>query len=288
MTAPATMDLELASAAESVALVRAGLKGFGTLLRLDPELLDDLQMVASEACNNVVRHAYRAGSGPLRFRACATTDGVALNVRDHGEWTEARSTDDEQTGLGLAVIEALADRAALEQLPEGGTEVRMSFARPVPALERTDLDPGPGGPASDDVSAATQSVALSGDVVATVSPVALLPGILGRLARAVAAQARFSVERFPDIRVVVDSLVGHAQRWAANGRICVALGSDVRRLDFRLGPVRRSASGLEGISCSEGLRPRLSALIDELRFEPRAEAEVLSLSFTERGLAQAI
>jgi hypothetical protein len=131
-------------------------------------------------------------------------------------------------------------------------------------------------------------VTLGGDVVATVSPITLLPGILSRLARSIAARARFSVERFSDIRVLVDSLVSHAQQWATDGRVCVALGSDTRRLNFRVGPLVRSASGLEGLSCSERLRPRLTELVDEVQFEPSVEAQVMSLSFTERGLAQPI
>lgn len=304
MTAPATIELELASAPENVSLVRAGLKGFGTVLDLDPELLDDLQMVASEACNNVVRHAYEDAAGPLRFRASAGSDGVELVVRDRGAGIgaelgagiDAEPDDDEQAGLGLAVIDALADRAALEQLPNGGTEVCMSFARPIASLEGNDAVLGdasdPSAPSEPETALSGRvtapSVAFAGHVVATVSPVDLLPGILGRLVRSIAAQARFSVERFPDIRVVVDSLVSHAQRWATDGRICVALDSDTRRLDFRVSPLVRCASGLEGLSCSETLRPRLCELVDEVQFVPSMHAEVMSLSFTEGGLAQAI
>lgn len=290
MTAPATVELQLHSAPESVALVRAGLKGFGTLLEFEAELLEDLQMVASEACNNVVRHAYDEDSGPLEFRVTATNASIEVVVRDYGEWIEAEPADDDQPALGLALIEALADETQLNQPPEGGTEVCMRFARDIPALEEQANDPAALEQRVDDPAVAPQSrsMTLSGDVIATVSPVSLLPGVLGRLSRALAAQARFSVERFSDIHLVVDSLVGHAQRWASNGRITFALRSETRRLVFRLGPLRKSASELTGISCGEGLRPRLDRLVDELEFEPRSDAGVLSLTFTERGLAHAI
>jgi serine/threonine-protein kinase RsbW len=272
-----------------VALVRAALKGFGTLLNIERELLDDLQMVASEACNNVVRHAYRGGEGPLRFAVAATPSSVELIVRDSGEWTNADTDDDEQTGLGLAVINALADYTKVTRLPEGGTEVSMRFACAIPVLETWPGATPEAAPAPRGANPPHPGpVSLPGDVVATVSPVSLLPGVLGRLARALAANARFSVERFADIHVVVDSLVGHAQRWASNGRISFALGSEVRRLSFRLAPLRQGASELTAISCGESQRRRLSKLVDELEFEPRPGSEVLSLTFTERGLAHAI
>ena len=47
------------------------LGGMAELLAMDPELLDDLKTAVSEACNNVVLHAYPDGSGPLT---------VSLNV----------------------------------------------------------------------------------------------------------------------------------------------------------------------------------------------------------------
>jgi serine/threonine-protein kinase RsbW len=282
IAAPATVELELKSAPESVALVRASLKGFGSLLGLEPELVDDLQMVASEACTNVVRHAYGEQGGPLQVGVTATHSGLELVVSDRGEWVEEHERgDDEPAGLGLPVIRALADHTELTRRPEGGTEVHMRFEREIPPLLETDA-------AESSVASKSAAIALSGDVIATVSPISLLPGVLGRLARALAAQARFSVERLSDIHVLVESLTAHAQRWASNGRIRFALGCETRRLNFRLGPLRQSPSAVTGLTCTDSLRPRLSELVDEVEFEPPPEAEVLSLTFTERGLAHAV
>src|SRR5437588_696365 len=86
-------------------------------------------------------------------------------------------------------------------------------------------------------------IQLPGDVVATVSPVALLPGVLGRLVRALAAQARFSIERFSDVHLVVDLLVGHVQRFAEDERVCFALGAELRRLRLMIGPLRAPRGG---------------------------------------------
>ena len=275
---PAVLDLELDSAPESVALVRAGIKGLGALLELDPELLEDLQMVTSEACNNVILHAYGDRSGPLVVRVTATHEGVDVLVRDHGSGFEDLDTEPDG-GLGLAVIRSLADRTELINGAEGGTEVHIEFDREIAGVDDRHLDPALLG-------APPEPIHLPGDVVATVSPVALLPGVLGRLTRALAAQARFSIERFSDVHLVVDSLVGHVQRFAEDGRVCFALGADLRRLRLMIGPLRPRPHGVGPLNAE--LAPLIHKLVDRLEIEPFADAEMLYLTLSERGLAAAI
>ena len=52
---------------------------------------------------------------------------------------------------------------------------------------------------------------LSGDAVVSVSPVSLVGGVLGRLSRALAASARFSLDRFSDVYLVTDAIAAHAR-----------------------------------------------------------------------------
>lgn len=275
---PAILDLELASAPESVALVRAGLKGLGALLEFEPELLDDLQMVASEACNNVILHAYGEHPGSLEVRVTATHEGVDILVRDHGNGIDDAVPAPD--ALGLAMIRSLADRTELISGADGGTEVHIEFDREIPTVDHGELDPVVMG-------APPAPLRLPGDVVATVSPVALLPGVLGRLTRALAAQARFSIERFSDVHLVVDSLVAHVQRWAEDGRVCFALGADLRRLRLMIGPLRARGAGSESPFGPE-LAPLIHKLVDKLEIEPFADAEMLYLTLSEGGLAAAI
>lgn len=280
VTEPAILDLELASAPESVALVRAGLKGLGSLLELDLELIDDLQMVASEACNNVILHAYGDDPGPLEVRITATHEGIDILVRDHGAGIEARSRDADPDAIGLAVIRSLADRTELITGAQGGTEVHMEFDRAIPTVDGRELDAALLGPPPAPVS-------LPGDVVATVSPVALLPGVLGRLTRALAAQARFSIERFSDVHLVVDSLVSHVERFAEDGRVCFALHAETRRLQLMIGPLRPRCARTGPLLADE-LAPLINKLIDKLEIEPFADAEMLYLTLSEGGLAAAM
>ncbi len=280
---PAFVDIALDNAPESVSVVRAGLKGLGTLLELDPELLDDLQMVTSEACNNVVVHAYRGKRGPLGVRVSATHTGIEVLVRDRGcgiepALREPAAGPDARAGIGLAVIQSLADTADLASPSSGGTEVRMQFSRTIPTLA-----PGP-DPGAVPIA---WSEALTGDVVATISPVSLLSDVLGRVARALAARARFSVERLTDIHLVVDSLGGHVERLATESHVSFALGSETRRLDLRIGPLRRRAVQItnRGTPKAWGLLPKL---VDRVGVESLADADVLCLTLSERGLAHAV
>jgi serine/threonine-protein kinase RsbW len=50
--------LRLESRPQTLTIVRGMLGGVAELLAIDPELLDDLKTSVSEACNNVVLHAY--------------------------------------------------------------------------------------------------------------------------------------------------------------------------------------------------------------------------------------
>ena len=85
-----TVSLELASRAENLTLVRGMIGGVGELLAIDPELLDDVKTAVSEACNNVVMHAYHGDSGPLVVSLYAQPDGIAVAVRDQGQRNRLR------------------------------------------------------------------------------------------------------------------------------------------------------------------------------------------------------
>jgi anti-sigma regulatory factor (Ser/Thr protein kinase) len=119
--------LELDSRPESVTLVRGMLVGIGEELALEAELLDDLKTAVSEACNNVVMHAYGDAVGPMTVDFELEGGQIEVSVRDHGGGIRGVSASHDRMGVGLAVISALADRSEFVNLPEGGTEVRMSF-----------------------------------------------------------------------------------------------------------------------------------------------------------------
>jgi serine/threonine-protein kinase RsbW len=223
--------LELDSRPEAPALVRAALAGAAQSLGLDSELFDDLKTAVSEACNNAVLYAYAGKPGPLVVELEIHADGVDATIRDWGGGIQYVGPSDERMGVGLAVISALADRAEFIRAPDGGTEVRMSFKnrgapiRPLP------------GPRDDDL-AGGMPMPLSGDVVVTVWPVGLLGGVLGRVARAVAARTHLSLDRFSDIYLVADTVTALAQSAAGSAPITFAVTAAHKRLELTVGPFR--------------------------------------------------
>jgi serine/threonine-protein kinase RsbW len=119
--------LSLPARPENVAVVRHVLGAFAEALRLPPELVEDMRLAATEACTNVVRHAYRDGEpGPIDVVIRPTGDRLELVVSDRGQGL-GPSADTAGPGLGLPLIAALADSVELQQLPIRGSRLAMSF-----------------------------------------------------------------------------------------------------------------------------------------------------------------
>lgn len=260
-----TVCLELDSRPECLTLVRGMLAAVGETVAFDPELLDDLKTTVSEACNNVVLHAYDGSPGPLVVVLEIDGNGVEATVRDHGGGIRhVSSSAEDRMGVGLAVISALADRAEFLSTPDGGTEVRMSFRGRGAGVKL--LDPrGPRG-------AEPAPVHLTGDVVATLTPVALLGAVLGRAARALAATARFSLDRFSDVYLVTDAVAAYAALAAASSEVRFAIDVAPRRLEVTVGP-------FEAGSATAARQPDspLARLVDELEVVQDGPTELLRL-----------
>jgi serine/threonine-protein kinase RsbW len=112
---------------ENVAVVRHVLGAFAESLRLPAELVEDMRLAVTEACTNVVRHAYHEGEpGPIDVVIRPDGDRLDLIVTDKGRGL-GPSPDVAGPGLGLPLIAALADSLELQHLPSRGSRVAMSF-----------------------------------------------------------------------------------------------------------------------------------------------------------------
>jgi serine/threonine-protein kinase RsbW len=257
--------LELTSRPEAARLVRSMSSAAGEALGFDPELLSDVNTAVSEACNNVIQHAYGDEPGPFSVDISLTPAELEVRVRDYGRGIRQAAPEHDGLKVGLALISAVADRAEFVRVPEGGTEVRLCFrpARPAgagPAARPTSQGEGDAAQAWS----ARLPMGLSGDVVLTVSPVELLAPVLGRIGRALAPSAGFSLDRCADVYLVTDALGAHAERTAESTSISVALGAQDQRLEFALAPLRTGASRpLDGAAPDRRPEP-LASLADEL------------------------
>ena len=272
-----TVSLRLESSPETLTLVRGMLGGVAELLALEPELLDDLKTAVSEAANNVVMHAYEGATGPLEVCLYAQEESLEVIVRDEGRGIPVLTpSDDRLQGVGIPIMRALAQQTAFRPMQDGGTEVWLQFAS---QREGRPLFKLPPAAAPDD----GWSGRLQGDAIVSLSPVTFVGGVLGRLARAMAARARFSLDRFSDVYLVTDAVAAHATRAASAGRIAFGLSSDTRRLELTIGPFRSGASAELAAGASDDVDSALRLLSDELDVNAVDNGELLRIVMLDRG-----
>jgi len=255
--------LELTSRPEAARLVRGMSSAAGEALGFDPELLSDVNTAISEACNNVIQHAYGGEPGPFSVDVALVADGLEVHVLDHGRGIREAAPDHDGLKVGLALMSAVADRAEFIRAPGGGTEVRLCFRAAAGAGGASGAALSRAGEAPQ-VWQARLPTGLSGDVVLTVSPVELLAPVLGRIGRALAPSAGFSLDRCADVCLVTDALGAHAERAAQTTSISVALGAHDQLLEFAVSPLRSGTSRRLGDRQRERRPESLASLTDEL------------------------
>src|SRR6195952_4902519 len=123
------VKLTLPARPENVSVIRHVLGAFAEALRLPDDLVEDLRLAVTEACTNVVRHAYPPDqTGPVEISIQPLEEHVSVIVSDHGRGI-GTSSDTTGPGLGLPLIAAIADEVELLPVPGGGSRVAMTFAR---------------------------------------------------------------------------------------------------------------------------------------------------------------
>jgi anti-sigma regulatory factor (Ser/Thr protein kinase) len=120
------LTLTLPARAENVAVVRHACGGLGEALAVSDQLLSDIKLAVTEACTNVVIHAYPDREGPMEISAEIRPEHLSVVVRDEGRGVMPRA-DSPGLGLGLPLIATLADSLELGTGTDDATEVRMIF-----------------------------------------------------------------------------------------------------------------------------------------------------------------
>src|SRR3954471_5513409 len=226
MSAAPDMRLVINNRPENVALVRQALGGLATSIGVSEGLLSDMKTAVSEACNNVVLHAYGdGGPGPLEVYACPDVHDITIVVRDRGTGIQPRAPvpDTQMQGVGLSLIQALTSTVEFGGGADRGTEVRMSF--------RSDEElrvngSGPMKPAEFDPPQGETLVSVSGPLVGPV---------LGNVIAVLAARAGFSIERLSDAQIVTDAIAAHAAQAFPSAHVHAAIDTGKSRLDLKIG-----------------------------------------------------
>jgi serine/threonine-protein kinase RsbW len=264
--------LHLSSRPENVGLAREVLAGLAETVSLSREQYDDMRTAVTEACNNVVQHAYEDEEGPLELELSVLRDAVEVVVRDRGIGMDDHAAEAGELEIGLPVMLALADRLEVGNGPYGGTEVSMRFLAPgVAAL---------GGPQAN--GDGPPEIVLPGVQVSArvaFSRAELAVAILPRIAASLAARAHFSTDRVSDVQLVSDAIAIGASELTNGSHLEVALGTARRRLDMQIGPLRTGGAEL----LQKRSLPAIERLADEASVTAIGPDEILLLRIHDRA-----
>ncbi len=127
--------LTLPARPENVAVVRHVLGAFAEALQLPDSVIEDMRLAVTEACTNVVRHAYADGEpGPVEILIRPVADTLQVIVSDQGRGI-GPSDDTSGPGLGLPLIAALTHSLEIAPAGEAGSRLEMSFLRAPDRME---------------------------------------------------------------------------------------------------------------------------------------------------------
>ncbi|GAA2211563.1 hypothetical protein GCM10009850_070230 [Nonomuraea monospora] len=130
----ATMALRLPRDAASVPLIRQMLDGTLRSLGVEPQVRDDIELMLTEACSNVIRHA--APSDDYTVSASVHDHLCVIKVVDNGDGFDPREVAEPEPGAehgrGLQIMRALADDIRFTNRREHGSvvclEKRLRYA----------------------------------------------------------------------------------------------------------------------------------------------------------------
>jgi serine/threonine-protein kinase RsbW len=299
---PPNVRLKLSNRPENVSLVRAVLVGVAEAIDLDGEQLDDVRTAVTEACNNVVLHAYDGDEGPVEVDVRIAAGLLAVAVRDAGIGIRGREDasdgpsdgatlnplelDEESLKLGLPMIRALAATAEFHERAGGGAEVRMEFATP----GSRPFSPSPG---EQTVAPPIELLPLEGlreqrpgliaAATITITPDRLARTVLPRLVSALAARANFSTDRLADAQLVADAIAARAFGAIIGSQLDVGIAVEPRRVELLVGPLPAER---EREAIAESVLGRLGQmvekLIDDHSIAAVGSAAVLALQLIDR------
>src|SRR4051812_21146768 len=130
---PSPVHLLLPAHARNIAVVRRALEAIAEELALPRRLVEDMRLAVTEACTNVVRHAYGDGDGDgdaddasaLHVALLPEEQGMRVIVEDRGRGLDP-SPDLGGPGLGLPLIAALTSELEVSHgADDRGSRVAM-------------------------------------------------------------------------------------------------------------------------------------------------------------------
>jgi len=258
----------LPALAANVPLIRHALAGLAEALGMEPAEVADLKTVVTEACMNVVAHAYEDGeSGVLEVEAWPADGCLVVRVRDYGAGIRPLADVEHRSlRLGLPLIAALTRSFEVSGQAGHGTEVTMK----VPLVPSTNgaVDP----PEALDE---TRILLPAGE---------LLGPVLSRVISMFATRADFSVDELSDAVLLSDAISANGEVGFPDGTARLAVSEQEGAFEIRVGPLEAGGARrlLDGMRIPT-LEASLESLADEVRVDPVDEGEVLAIRIGTAG-----
>jgi serine/threonine-protein kinase RsbW len=215
------LRLTLPATAENVIVVRQAVAGLGEALGLSASRIADLKTVVSEACNNVVLHAYDGDPGPLEVTAVPRSGELEVQVADQGKGFRPRANEGAPSlGLGLPLIAALSDSFEISGGIGKGSRTAIRFSYSPPDFSNN------GTPAE-----------APSELEMAITPGDIVKPVVARVMGALAARAEFSVDRLADTVLLGDAVSSSSGGEFAGGRVGISLKDGDGSLSVKVGPL---------------------------------------------------
>jgi len=122
------MELQLACEPELISVARLACATFASQFGFSLDELEDIKLAVSEACTNVIQHAYEDRTGQ-QFTVCCWTEenSLIIEVRDKGRGLQGEI----QGHFGMKIIRAVMDFVEFRSEEGKGTIVRMVKKRKI-------------------------------------------------------------------------------------------------------------------------------------------------------------
>jgi serine/threonine-protein kinase RsbW len=141
--APAELDLVLPVEPVSVPTARRAVEGMAVAAGACHGTVEAMRLAVSEACTNVVLHAYReTDPGRMHVHATVADDELQVVVADHGVGIRPRP-DSPGLGLGLPLIGQLTEELSVE-CRNGTNRLTMRFRLDTPPTVFAEVTAGDG------------------------------------------------------------------------------------------------------------------------------------------------
>ena len=241
------------------------------VLELGEARLLDINAAVSEACNNVVVHAYEGAEGPMDVYLWIQPTELEVIVSDHGVGIRPNVPEPGPRGSGTrAVADPGADRPRRVPWRHGRGHKGPDALRRRQRLQRSCSD----GDRGDE----PETPPPPGELSIAVSSGPLAAPVLGRVIAMLAARAEFSLEGISEAELVTDAVAAHAPRSIVGNRIQLGIDRPDGQLVVRVGPLEEGgATRVIQASALDDLPPVLERLTEDRRVESSGDGELLCL-----------